>query len=83
MKTSAIWAAAALFAAAAGIHGSCLAGEKAAGGPQNIMDQLAGTTVPASDLSGQHGRGSTNININTTTAGDGASFTTVRCAAMR
>ena len=75
MKTSAIWAAAALFAAAAGIHGSCLAGEKAAGGPQNIIDQLAGTTVPASDLSGQHGRGSTNININTTTAGDGASFT--------
>ena len=74
MKTSAIWAAGALFAAVAGINGPCLAGEKGAGGPRNIIDELAGSTVPASDLSSQHARGSTNININTTTAGDGASF---------
>ena len=75
MKTSAIWAAAALFAAAAGTHGSCFAGEKASGGPRNIIDQLAGSAVPASELNGQHARGSTNINVNTLTAGDGASFT--------
>lgn len=74
MKTSAIWAAAALFAAAAGIHGPCLAGEKAAGGPRNIIDELAGSAVPAADLNGQHARGSTNIKIDTTTAGDGSSF---------
>jgi hypothetical protein len=75
MKTSAIWAAAAIFAAAAGTHGSCLAGEKGAGGPRNIIDELARSAVTPSDLTSQHARGSTNINVNTTTAGDGASFT--------
>ena len=72
MKTSAIWAATALFAAAAGSHGSCLAGEKAAGGPQNIIIELAGSRVPAAELSSQHARGSTNIKIDA--AGDGGSF---------
>jgi hypothetical protein len=74
MKTSAIWAAAAVIAAAAGIHGSCLAGEKAAPGAQNIISELAGTAVPTAELNKQHARGSTNINVKTLTAGDGASF---------
>ena len=76
MKTSAIWAAAALFVAAAGSHGSCLAGEKAAGGPQNIISELAGSKVPAAELSSQHARGGTNIKIDAATAlgGNGASF---------
>jgi hypothetical protein len=74
MKTSAIWAAAAVIAAAAGIHGSCLAGEKAASGAQNIISELAGTAVPTAELNKQHARGSTNINVNALTAGDGSSF---------
>jgi hypothetical protein len=74
MKTSAIWAAAVLAVVAAGSHGSCLAGEKAAGGPQNILGELARSKVLAAELSSQHARGSTNIKIDTTSGGDGASF---------
>lgn len=74
MKTSAIWAAAAVIAAAAGTHGSCLAGEKALPGMQSIIGELAGSVVPNGELNKQHARGSTNINVNALTAGDGSSF---------
>jgi hypothetical protein len=68
MKTSAIWAAAALVAATIGIQGSGLADEKgAAAGPRHILGTLNGTAVSAADLNGQHARGSPNINISTTT----------------
>jgi hypothetical protein len=66
MKTSAIWAGAALLATAVGVHGPCLAGESgAAAGPGSILGALAGTVVPYSELSGQHARGITNINVAT------------------
>jgi hypothetical protein len=76
MKTSAIWAIATLLAAAAGIHGSCLAGEKAAAGARNIIGELAGSTVPEAALNSQHARGMTTIKVDAATAsgGDGSSF---------
>jgi hypothetical protein len=74
MKTTAIWAAAAVIAAALGIHGSCLAGETAVPGAQKIIGELAGTVVPAAELNSQHARGSTNINVKAIAAGAGASF---------
>jgi hypothetical protein len=76
MKTTAIWAIATLIAAAAGIHGSCLAGEKAAAGAPNIIGELAGSAVPTTELNSQHARGMTNIKVDAATAsgGDGASF---------
>jgi hypothetical protein len=68
MKASAIWAGAALLAAAVRIHGPCRADEPAsAAGPGGILGALAGASVPAAELSGQHARGSQNININTST----------------
>jgi hypothetical protein len=68
MKTFAIRAVAALVAAAIGVQGSCLAGEpgmtaKASG----ILGALAGTALPAVELSRQHARG-----INTNFTFDGA-----------
>jgi hypothetical protein len=72
MKTFAIWAVAAVIAAATGMHGSCLAGEKAAPGSRNIIGALAGNVVPATVLNSQHARGSTNINVNTSIASDGS-----------
>ncbi len=76
MKTSAILAIASLIAAAAGIHGSCLAGEKAAAGPRSIVSVLAGSAVPTAELNSVHARGSTNIKIDAATAsgGNGSSF---------
>jgi hypothetical protein len=76
MKTSAILAIATVLAAAAGIHGSCLAGEKAGAGAQSILSALAGSAVPAAELGSQHARGSTNIKIDaaTASAGNGSSF---------
>jgi hypothetical protein len=81
MKTPAIWAIATLLTAAAGVHGSCLASEKAPPGAHNIIGILAGSAVSIAELGGQHARGSTNINVNNTkvdaanaTGGDGAAF---------
>ena len=76
MKTSAILAIASLIAAAAGIHGSCLAGEKTAAGPRSIISVLAGSAVPTAELNSQHARGSTNIKVDAATAsgGNGSSF---------
>jgi hypothetical protein len=66
MKTFVIWAAATVIAAAAGFHGSCLAGEKAMPGPRNIIAEL-GAAVPTAELNKQHARGSTNIDVKNTT----------------
>jgi hypothetical protein len=73
MKTFAIRAVAALVAAAIGVQGSCLAGEpgmtaKASG----ILGALAGTAVPAAELSRQHARGINNVNVDTNYTFDGA-----------
>ena len=73
MKTFAIRAVAALVAAAIGVQGSCLAGEpgmtaKASG----ILGALAGTAVPAAELSRQHARGVNNVNVDTNYTFDGA-----------
>jgi hypothetical protein len=76
MKTTAIWAIMTLFAATAGIHGSCLAGEKTGAGAPNIIGELAGSAVPAADLNNQHARGSATIKVDAATAlgGDGSAF---------
>jgi len=76
MKTSAALAIAALLAAAAGTHGSCLAGEKTGAGAQSVISILAGSAVPAAELNGEHARGSTNIKVDAATAagGNGSSF---------
>jgi hypothetical protein len=63
MKTSAALAIAALLAAAVGIHGSCLAGEKTGAGAPSVISILAGSAVPAAELNSQHARGSTNIKV--------------------
>jgi hypothetical protein len=73
MKTFAIRAVAALVAAAMGVPGSCLAGEpgmtaKASG----ILGALAGTALPAVELSRQHARGVNNVNVDTNYTFDGA-----------
>jgi hypothetical protein len=73
MKTSATLTLAALLAAAVCTHGSCLAGENSAnGGTGNILGALAGSAVPAAELSRQHARGTTNINVDTTVNSDGS-----------
>jgi hypothetical protein len=76
MKTSAILAIAIVLAAAAGTHGSCLAGEKTGAGAQSIIGTLAGSAVPAAELNSEHARGGTNIKVDAATAsgGNGASF---------
>ena len=76
MKTSAILAIATLLAAAAGIDGSCLAGEKTGGGARSIVSELAGSAVPTAELNSEHARGSTNIKIDAAAAsgGNGSSF---------
>jgi hypothetical protein len=73
MKTFAIWAVAAVLAGAFGVQGPCLAGEpgmtpKASG----ILGALAGTALPAVELSRQHARGINNINVDTNYTFDGA-----------
>src|SRR5438477_11645719 len=73
MKTSATLGFAALLAAAVCAQGSCLAGENNVnGGTENILGALAGSVVPTTELSRQHARGSTNINLNTTVNSDGS-----------
>ena len=73
MKTSATLSFAALLAAAVCAQGSCLAGENNVnGGTGNILGALAGSVVPTTELSRQHARGSTNINLNTTVNSDGS-----------
>ena len=83
MKTSAILAIATLLAAAAGMNGSCLAGEKTGAGARGILSGLAGSAVPTAELNSQHARGASNIKIDTTnikidaakaSGGDGSSF---------
>lgn len=74
MKTSAIWAAATLIAAGVGVQGLCLAGEKPTLQGANILGALAGSVVPTAELGRQHARGSTNINLNSVSGGDGSSF---------
>ena len=76
MKTSAILAIALLLTAAAGIDGSCLAGEKTGAGARGIISVLAGSAVPTAELNSQHARGSTNIKVDAATAsgGNGSSF---------
>ena len=71
MKTSASLAIVILLTAAAGIHGSCLAGEKTGAGARSILSGLAGSTVPTAELNSEHARGSTNIKID---AASGSSF---------
>lgn len=61
IKTFGIWAAAAVLAGVFGVQGRCLAGEsdvtpKASG----ILGALAGTALPAVELSRQQARGTTN-----------------------
>ena len=73
MKTFAIWAVAAVLAGAFGVQGPCLAGEpgmtpKASG----ILGALAGTALPAVELSRQHARGIGTINLDTNYTFDGA-----------
>lgn len=73
MKTSATWAVAALLAVSAGVHGSCLAGEKgAAAGPRAVIGALAGSAVPPAQLGREHARGIKNINVDTTFNFDGS-----------
>jgi len=76
MKTSATLAIAILLTAAAGIDGSCLAGEKTGTGARGIISVLAGSAVPTAELNKEHARGSTNIKMDAATAsgGNGASF---------
>jgi hypothetical protein len=76
MKTSAILAIASLLTAAAGIHGSCLAGEKTGAGARGIISVLAGSAVPTTELNSEHARGATNIKIDAANAsgGNGSSF---------
>jgi hypothetical protein len=73
MKTSATLSLAALLAAAVCMHGSCLAGEhNANSGTANILGALAGSAVLTAELSQQHARGTTNINVDTTVNSDGS-----------
>ena len=76
MKTSAILAIATLLAAAAGIDGSCLAGEKTGAGARSIVSELAGSAVPTAELNSEHARGGTNIKVDAAAAvgGNGSSF---------
>jgi hypothetical protein len=76
MKTSATLAIAILLTAAAGIDGSCLAGEKTGAGARSIVSELAGSAVPTAELNSEHARGGTNIKVDAATAsgGNGSSF---------
>jgi hypothetical protein len=68
MKTSALWAISGMFAAAAGVHGTCFAAEK--GGPPaaNLLGALAESAIPTAELGKQSARGTQNINVKTITA---------------
>jgi hypothetical protein len=72
MKMSATLSLAALLAAVC-VHGSCLGGENNVNSATgNILGALAGSVVPTAELSRQHARGSTNINLDTTINSDGS-----------
>jgi hypothetical protein len=73
MKTSAIWAVAAVLAGAFGVQGPCLAGELGmTPNASGIIGALAGAAVPVAELSRQHARGINNINVDTNYTFDGA-----------
>jgi hypothetical protein len=73
MKTSATLSLAALLIALVCVHGSCLAGENNGNSTTgNVLGALAGSVVPSTELSRQHARGTTNINIGTTINSDGS-----------
>jgi hypothetical protein len=73
MKTSAIWAVAAVLAGAFGVQGPCLAGELGmTPNASGILGALAGAAVPVAELSRQHARGINNINVDTNYSFDGA-----------
>lgn len=73
MKTSSALSLAALLAAAVCVHGSCLAAEiNVNNGTGNFLGALAGSVVPPTELSQQHARGATNINVDTTVNSDGS-----------
>ena len=73
MKTSAIRAVAAVLAAAVGIPGPSLAGEWGVTPKDSgILGALAGTALPAVELSRQHARGINNISVDTNYTFDGA-----------
>ena len=61
MKTSAIWAVAALLAATVGVHGSCSAGEKGrAGGRGASSARSPEPQCPTAQLGREHARGAKN-----------------------
>jgi len=73
MQTSATWAIAALFTAAVGFGGSCLAGEKgAAAKSEGMFRGLADAALPAAELGRQSARGINNISVDTNFTFDGA-----------
>src|SRR5260370_39178170 len=73
MKPSATLSLAALLAAAVCVHGSCLASEiNVNNGTGNIVGALAGSGGPTTELSRQHARGTTNINMDTPVNSDGS-----------
>ncbi len=73
MKPSAIWAAAALFAAVAGGSGSCLAaGGAAPTQSAAVLHILAGTAVPTAELGRERARGIA-VNVNGSALNNGSS----------
>ena len=74
MKASAIWAAAALFAAVAGGSASCLAAGSEAPTPSAVVLRvLAGTAVPNAELGHERARGiAVNVNGSALNRGDSA-----------
>jgi len=73
MRMSFALSLAALLATAVCVHGSCLAGEiNVNNGTGNIVGALAGSVVPTAELSRQHARGASNINVDTTVNSDGS-----------
>jgi hypothetical protein len=73
MKTSAIWTVVVVLATMVGIHGPCFAdgiGSPAKSG--GILGALTGSAVATTELSSQHARGISNINVNTNYTFDGA-----------
>jgi hypothetical protein len=62
IKTFAIWAAAAVLAGAFGVQGRCLAAESdVTAQASGILGVLAGTALPAVELSRQQARGTTSF----------------------
>jgi hypothetical protein len=58
MKRSGAWMATGVFIMAFGLHGSCLgAGMRSATAPSAVLEALAGATLSATELAGEHARG--------------------------